>query len=185
MNPILHFGDERLLVQAFKQEFNRLGFKFTVKEVRHAVKYANKKEEEFKEELYKEGDKFLETIEKTGAKAYVGIGRDYVLLDPEASSGSGAMFSQIRGLYYIPQIFLEHKFKDIPIEGIADNEFWVQSVKILKANLFVANHPDLFAIRMMNFGTSPGSMALSASAALYTGSGHSSPEVSSVAVGVT
>jgi len=160
MNPILHFGDEGLIIQAFKQEFNRLGFEFTVKEIRDAVKYANKKEEEFKEELYKEGDKFLETIEKTGAKAYVGIGRDYVLLDPEASSSSGAMFSQIRGLYYIPQIFLEHKFKDIPIKGIANNEFWVQSVKILKASLFVADHPDLFAIRMMNFGCGPDSLKI-------------------------
>jgi len=160
INPILHFGDEELLVQAFKQEFNRLGFRFTNKEIREAVKYANKTEEEFKEELYKEGDKFLETIEKTGAKAYVGIGRDYVLLDPEASSSSGAMFSQIRGLYYIPQIFLEHKFKDIPIKGIANNEFWVQSVKILKASLFVANHPDLFAIIMMNFGCGPDSLKI-------------------------
>ncbi|GAH82357.1 unnamed protein product, partial [marine sediment metagenome] len=97
INPILHFGDEELVVQAFKQEFKRLGFKFTNKEIRGAIKYANKAEEEFKNELYKEGDNFLETIEKAGAKAYVGIGRDYVLLDPEASSSSGAMFSQIRG----------------------------------------------------------------------------------------
>ncbi len=160
INPILHFGDEQLLVQAFKQEFNRLGFRFTGKEIREAVKYANKAEEEFKNEIYKEGDKFLERVEKTGAKAYVGIGRDYVLLDPEASSSSGAMFSQIRGLYYIPQIFLEHKFKDISIKGIANNEFWVQSVKILKASLFVADHPSLFAIIMMNFGCGPDSLKI-------------------------
>ncbi len=160
INPILHFGDEELLIQAFKQEFNRLGFRFTGKEIREAIKYANKAEEEFKNELYKEGDKFLERIEKSGAKAYVGIGRDYVLLDPEASSNSGVMFSQIRGLYYIPQIFLEHKFRDIPIKGIANNEFWVQSVKILKASLFVANHPSLFAIIMMNFGCGPDSLKI-------------------------
>ncbi|MHC4459986.1 MAG: acyl-CoA dehydratase activase-related protein [Planctomycetota bacterium] len=160
INPILHFGDEELLVQAFKQEFNRLGFRFTGKEIREAIKYANKAEEEFKNEIYKEGDKFLERIEKSGAKAYVGIGRDYVLLDPEASSNSGDMFSQIRGLYYIPQIFLEHKFRDIAIKGIVNNEFWVQSVKILKASLFVANHPHLFAIIMMNFGCGPDSLKI-------------------------
>jgi len=160
INPILHFGDEELLVQAFKKEFNRIGFRFADKEIRDAIKYANEAEERFKEELYKEGDKFLETIERAGAKAYVGIGRDYVLLDPEASSSSGDMFSQIRGLYYIPQIFLEHRFRDIPIKGIANNEFWVQSVKILKASLFVANHPDLFAIIMMNFGCGPDSLKI-------------------------
>jgi activator of 2-hydroxyglutaryl-CoA dehydratase/predicted nucleotide-binding protein (sugar kinase/HSP70/actin superfamily) len=160
INPILHFGEEGLLVQELKREFNRLGFKFTDKEIRDAIKYAEEAEEEFKNELYREGDKFLEIIERSSAKAYVGVGRDYVLLDPEASSSSGAMFSQIRGLYYIPQIFLEHKFKDIPLKGISDNEFWVQSVKILKASLYVANHPNLFPIRMMNFGCGPDSLKI-------------------------
>lgn len=160
INPILHFGDEELLVQALKKEFNRLGFKFTDGQVRDAIKYAEKKEEEFKNELYREGDKFLEKIERNNEKAYIGIGRDYVLLDPEASSSSGAMFSQIRGLDYMPQIFLEHKLRDIPIEDIVENEFWVQSVKILKANLFVAGHPNLFAIRMMNFACGPDSLKI-------------------------
>ncbi len=160
INPVLHFGDEQLLIQAFRQEFDRLGFRFTKGRVRGAIKYADKKEEEFKNELYKEGDKFLERIQENNAKGYIGIGRDYVLLDPEASSDSGAMFSQIRGLDYIPQIFLEHKFRDIPIEDVVDNEFWVQSVKILQANLFVANHPNLFAVRMMNFGCGPDSLKI-------------------------
>ncbi len=70
------------------------------------------------------------------------------------------MFSQVRGLHYIPQIFLEHRFEHIPIEDIADNEFWVQSVKILKANLFVAGHPNLFPIRMMNFACGPDSLKI-------------------------
>jgi len=160
INPVLHFGDEQLLIQAVRQEFDRLGFKFTKGQVKDAIKYAEKKEEEFKNELYKQGDKFLERIQENNTKGYVGIGRDYVLLDPEASSDSGAMFSQIRGLDYIPQIFLEHKFRDIPIEDVVDNEFWVQSVKILKANLFVANYPNLFAVRMMNFGCGPDSLKI-------------------------
>jgi len=70
------------------------------------------------------------------------------------------MFSQVRGLYYIPQVFLEHKFMDIPLAHIVENEFWVQSVKILKANLFVANHLNLFAIRMMNFACGPDSLKI-------------------------
>jgi predicted nucleotide-binding protein (sugar kinase/HSP70/actin superfamily) len=41
-----------------------------------------------------------------------------------------------------------------------DNEFWVQSVKILQANLFVAEHPNLFAIRMMNFACGPDSLKI-------------------------
>ncbi len=160
INPIIHFGDMQLLVQAFKEEFNRLGRRFSNKQIKDAIEYAEQAESQFREELYKEGDKFLQRVEQNNVKAYVGIGRDYVLLDPEASSNSGAMFSQVRGLDYIPQVFLEHKFADIPIDDIVENEFWVESVGILKANLFVAGHPNLFAIRMMNFACGPDSLKI-------------------------
>jgi len=160
MNPILHFGDEELVVQAFRREFDRLGFAFSDRRIRAAIKYADRMEEQFTADLYAEGDKFLRRIESDNGKAYVGIGRDYVLLDPEASSNSGSMFSQIRGLDYIPQVFIEHKFEDIRLDQIVENEFWVQSVKILKANVFVADHPNLFAIRMMNFACGPDSLKI-------------------------
>jgi len=158
INPVLHFGDENLLIHSLREEFKRLGFRFSNRGLRDSIRYANKAEEEFKKELYDVGDKFLTKIDESEEKAYVGIGRDYVLLDPEASSNSGVMFSQVRGLHYIPQIFLEHRFEDIPIDNIAENEFWVQSVKILKANMFVAGHPNLFPIRMMNFACGPDSL---------------------------
>ncbi len=160
INPVLHFGDIQLLVKEIRHEFERLGFGFSNKKIRDAIKYADVAESKFKEELYKEGDKFLKRVEKNNEKAYVGIGRDYVLLDPEASSNSGNMFSQIRGLNYIPQLFLEHRFEDIVLDDIVENEFWVQSVKILKANFYVANHPNLFAIRMMNFACGPDSLKI-------------------------
>jgi activator of 2-hydroxyglutaryl-CoA dehydratase/predicted nucleotide-binding protein (sugar kinase/HSP70/actin superfamily) len=160
INPILHFGDPELLVREIKNEFARLKINFTDRRIKDAVRYADHAEQQFKAELYEEGDKFLKKVERNNEKVYVGIGRDYVLLDPEASSNSGAMLSQIRGLNYMPQLFLEHKFMDIPLDEIVDNEFWVQSVKILKANVFVANHPNLFAIRMMNFACGPDSLKI-------------------------
>jgi len=158
INPVLHFGDEELLVRSLKQEFKRLHFGFTDGQIRSAIRYAYEAEAKFMQELYAEGDKFLKRIEDNGEKAYIGIGRDYVILDPEASSNSGSMFSQIRGLNYLPQIFIEHKFEDVSLAGVVENEFWVESVKILKANLFVAAHPNLFAIRMMNFACGPDSL---------------------------
>jgi len=160
INPIVHFGDGGLLVRQLRKEFDRLDLGFTARQIREAIKYADDAEANFKEELCAEGDKFLKRVEAGNEKAYVGIGRDYVLLDPEASSNSGSMFSQIRGLDYIPQLFLEHKFADIPLDGVVENEFWVQSVKILKANLYVADHPNLFAIRMMNFACGPDSLKI-------------------------
>lgn len=43
------------------------------------------------------GDRFLEELEESGEVGYVGLGREYVVLDPEASSRSGQMFSRERG----------------------------------------------------------------------------------------
>ena len=160
INPILHFGDMPLLVREMRREFDRLGFTYTEQRIREAITAADEAEGRFKAELATEGDKFLERVEKEDTKAYVGIGRDYVVLDPEASSHSGAMFSQTRGLDYIPQQFLEHRFQDAPIEDFVENEFWVQSVKILKANIWVADHPNLFAIRMVNFACGPDSLKI-------------------------
>ncbi len=159
-NPIMHFNDGPLLVQEIRKEFARVGFEFTVPEIRDALACAESAEEHFRDALHAEGDKFLQRIERENIQAYVGIGREYVLLDPEASSNSGAMFSQVRGLDYIPQIFLEHKFMDLSLDSFVENEFWVESVQILKANLFVADHPNLFPIRMINFACGPDSLKI-------------------------
>ncbi len=160
MNPILHFGDLPLLVENLRVELVRLGWDASLGRIKEAIRRAEEAERAFQQEIYAEGDRFLERIEKEQSKAYVGLGRDYVVLDPEASSNSGAMFSQVRGLDYIPQIFLEHRFLDVSLQGIVENEFWVESVKILKANLFVAGHPRLFGIRMMNFACGPDSLKI-------------------------
>ena len=160
INPIIHFGDMPLLVRELRREFDRVGFPYSGRQMREAIAYADEAEERFQTALYAEGDKFLERIERENIRAYVGIGRDYVLLDPEASSSSGTMFSQVRGLDYIPQQFLEHKSRDVRIDAFVENEFWVQSVKILKANVFVADHPNLFAIRMVNFACGPDSLKI-------------------------
>lgn len=159
-NPILHFGDLPLLVRQLRIEFERLGFRYSEKQLRDAIASADHAEKEFKAELYAEGDKFLERVTKEDTKAYVGLGHDYVLLDSEASSNSGAMFSQVRGLDYIPQQFLEHKFQDLDLHEFVENEFWTQTVKILQAGLFVANHPNLFAVRMVNFACGPDSLKI-------------------------
>jgi len=160
LNPILHFGDLPLLVEQIGVEFKRVGLEVPASGIREAIALADEAERAFLQELYAEGDRFLERVEKDNAAAYVGLGRDYVLLDPEASSHSGEMFSQVRGLDYIPQIFLEHRFLDLSLKDLVENEFWVESVKILKAGLFVAGHPNLFGIRMMNFACGPDSLKI-------------------------
>ncbi|MFC1761329.1 acyl-CoA dehydratase activase-related protein [Planctomycetota bacterium] len=160
VNPILHFQDVPLLMRELQIEFDRLGLHFSRRQIKKAITQADQAERDFQADLYAEGDRFLERIERNNQKAYIGLGRDYVLLDPEASAQSGAMFSQVRGLDYLPQVFLEHRFQDISLDGIVENEFWVQSVKILKAGLWVAEHPLLYGIRLINFGCGPDSLKI-------------------------
>jgi len=69
-------------------------------------------------DLAAEGENFIQNLQTSDEPGYVGTGRDYVLLDPEASSNSGYMFSKTRGMRYIPQIFLRHRFEEIPIDGL-------------------------------------------------------------------
>jgi activator of 2-hydroxyglutaryl-CoA dehydratase/predicted nucleotide-binding protein (sugar kinase/HSP70/actin superfamily) len=159
-NPVVHFGDLPLMVREIRREFARVGFQYTDKQMKEAIACADEAERQFQADLYAEGDKFLERVEREGSPAYIGIGRDYVVLDPEASSSSGAMFSQVRGLEYLPQVFLEHRFMGLPLGEFVQNEFWVESVRILQAGLFVANHPNLFAIRMVNFACGPDSLKI-------------------------
>lgn len=156
--PILEFGEPEALIESFKNELRRIGFRVDRRRLKKALARADAAEADFLKDLYRLGDKFLE---KTAGKiAFVGVGRDYVVLDPEASSSSGAMFAGVRGLHYIPQIFLQHRYGHLSIDDLAANEYWVESVDILKAHRFIAARRNLFPVRMMNFGCGPDSMKL-------------------------
>jgi len=156
--PVLEFGEPEALIESFTKELGRIGFRVGRRRIKEALARAEAAEGEFLRELYGLGDKFL--AKTAGKIAFVGVGRDYVVLDPEASSNSGAMFSALRGLYYIPQIFLQHRYRHLSIDDMAINEYWLESVDILKAHRFIAASNNLFPVRMMNFGCGPDSMKL-------------------------
>jgi predicted CoA-substrate-specific enzyme activase len=156
ISPILQFGQERILVDNLRRELIAKGFTFPRKRIQQALAFAEQAEAAFVAELGKIGDMFMERTRDT--IAYVGIGRDYVLLDPEASSYAGTMFSQVRGLDYIPQIFLKHRFGPLE-QAQLDVEYWCESIDILRAHHYVG-HMNLYPIRLMNFGCGPDSVKL-------------------------
>ncbi|MEW6079684.1 MAG: BadF/BadG/BcrA/BcrD ATPase family protein [Thermodesulfobacteriota bacterium] len=156
--PVLEFGEPEALIETFIREFRRLGLAIDRRRMKRALARADAAEAEFLRELAGLGDKFL--ARTAGEIAYVGVGRDYVVLDPEASSNSGSMFAALRGLHYLPQIFLHHRYQHLSIHDMAKNEYWVESVDILKAHRFIAGSANLFPVRMMNFGCGPDSMKL-------------------------
>jgi len=100
---VLYLKDDEKTAKALFDEFHRLGYDISLDDILKAIAYANERLKAFKEELYRYGDEFLKELDKTGEAGYVGLGRDYVILDPQASSNSGSMFSKQRGMRYIPK----------------------------------------------------------------------------------
>ncbi len=156
--PVWHLGNRDKMAREFHRVLKRAGYDIPVNKITKAFLDADEKTRAFLEDLAAEGEKFLSDLERSGEPGYVGTGRDYVLLDPEASSNSGYMFSTTRGMRYIPQIFLRHRFEGIPIDDLVDNEYWEHSVEILKASIYTARHPDLYPVRLMNFACGPDSI---------------------------
>jgi predicted nucleotide-binding protein (sugar kinase/HSP70/actin superfamily) len=157
ISPVLQFGQDRLLVDNLRREMIAKGLPFSRGRIQQAIACADQAEKAFVAELGKIGDTFMDRTRDT--IAYVGIGRDYVLLDPEASSYAGAMFSQVRGLEYIPQIFLKHRFGPLSQTQL-DVEYWCESIDILRAHDYTVGHTNLYPIRLMNFGCGPDSVKL-------------------------
>lgn len=158
LSPVWHLGQRRAMAVELRRIMEKAGFEIPVRKIHQAFRHADRKTEDFMRELAGEGDTFLENLARSDGPGYVGTGRDYVILDPEASSNSGYMFSKTRGMPYIPQIFLRHRYSDLPIDDLVENEYWQHSVDILKASIFVARHPDLYPIRLMNFACGPDSI---------------------------
>ncbi|MFH1707449.1 MAG: acyl-CoA dehydratase activase-related protein [Planctomycetota bacterium] len=171
LNPVINFGDLDTVAAAFRDELRRIGRPLSLRRIRAAVRYAESCEAAFTADLARAGDRFLARLDAGTGPGFVGIGRDYVLLDPKASSDTGHMFSRVRGLAYIPQIFLRHRFAHLPIEDLVDKEYWEESDTILRCDLFTADHPRLFPIRMLNFGCGPDSMKLYQEELLFASAG--------------
>ncbi|MEA3508125.1 MAG: acyl-CoA dehydratase activase-related protein, partial [Synergistota bacterium] len=158
VRPVLRLGNKDSMAEVIASELNRTGCPRTLESIRNAIGEAQKAERKFSEALSSIGEAFLNKLEKTGEKGYVGLGRDYVVLDPEASSRTGAMFSSVRRMRYLPQAFLREHYSGVDIDSLVENEYWAQSADILKACLFVARHPLLYPIRQMNFACGPDSI---------------------------
>jgi len=158
VRPVLHPGDENAMTETIAAELRRVGHPRSRERIRNALAGAARAEQAFSAALASTGRAFLDELSETGEKGYVGLGRDYVVLDPEASSRTGSMFSSVRGMRYLPQIFLREHYSGIDIDSLVENEYWAQSADILKACLFVARDPLLFPIRQMNFACGPDSI---------------------------
>ncbi len=158
IRPVWHLGDRDQMARTLCEELSLAGYEIPSSKIMSAFQSADEAKRSFDAEITRVGDRFLESIESRDEPGYVGLGRDYVVLDPAASSDTGRMFSTLRGMNYIPQVFLTHLFDSVPVDDLVSNEYWEQSSSILKASIFTARHERLYPIRQMNFACGPDSI---------------------------
>lgn len=158
LSPIWRFGKPAEMARTLQGELARIGHDVSVRRVLEAFEEAEQAREAFREALAAVGNAFLERVAASGEPGYVGLGREYVLCDPAASSETGSLFSRVRGMNYIPMAFLWKACRDVPVHELVENEYWVNNAEILKASLFVAKTPGLYPIRQMNFACGPDSI---------------------------
>jgi activator of 2-hydroxyglutaryl-CoA dehydratase/predicted nucleotide-binding protein (sugar kinase/HSP70/actin superfamily) len=156
--PIWKFGNPDETARVLQAELARIGSWAPLGKVLEAFGKADSARAAYREALAAAGEGFLRRVAQGGQPGYVGLGREYVLCDPAASSDTGRLFSRVRGMDYIPMAFLWKATRDIPIHDLVDNEYWVNNAEILKASLFVAKTPGLYPIRQMNFACGPDSI---------------------------
>ena len=156
--PTWKFGDPAGMAESLLGELERIGLKTAKGRILEAFEKADAAREAFLEALAAAGETFLKRVADSGGPGYVGLGREYVICDPMASSGTGSLFSRIRGMDYIPMVFLWKAFRNVPVHKLVENEYWCNTAEILKASLFVARTRGLYPIRQMNFACGPDSI---------------------------
>ncbi|MBU1168249.1 MAG: hypothetical protein KKD44_01665 [Proteobacteria bacterium] len=157
--PVLYFNDPaNRLHQSFHKDLTRLyGKRFTIKQIRGAIRDAKAAEQAFLSEIYLTGESLVEQLRKKKIKIFLGLGRGYTLLDDKASSRVHELFVK-NGLHFIPSFFLKPVMHDIRF--ISENMYWVQGRNIIRYTLESAINPDFFPVRATNFNCGSDSMLL-------------------------
>lgn len=149
--PIVYFNNpDYPLDKSIKKDLDRIfeEKKYSKRDVRDAVKEAEKKQHEFLEEVYETGDEIISRLKRIKEPIFVGVGRGYTLFDDKASSKVHELFA-VNGLNFVPSFFLRPE--DIDIDNFAENMYWIQGRNMLRTTVKIAGDPNLHYVRMTNF----------------------------------
>lgn len=123
--------------------------------IKEAYYDAVKVQNDFTNELFDIGSKFMKTLEENPDQyAIVLVGRPYNSFAEDANKGIPRKFAS-RGIYVLPYDMLD--FRE---ETIDDDMYWEGGKKILKVSKIIKRHPQLFATYISNFSCAPDSMII-------------------------
>jgi len=153
LRPILDFQWGRNMVYDSLLTFGReLGV--SKSEVRAAFHAAERTQEEFYTGLRRRGAEVLRSLEGSGRKALVLIGRTYNTCDAGVNLNFPKKIREL-GHVAIPMDMLP--LQELPGEEVAPNMFWRTGQRIIGAVQYIRDRSDILPLYLTNFGCGPDS----------------------------
>ncbi len=155
ISPIFNFGNGYdTCYDLFVECAYKVGINDEIR-INKAYQIALKMQNDYQEELYEMGRKFLEKLDlEPDSYAIVLVGRPYNSFTDIANKGIPQKIAS-RGVYVIPYDMLDYRKETL------DNEmYWEGGKKILKVAKIIKRHPRLFATYVSNFSCAPDSILI-------------------------
>jgi predicted CoA-substrate-specific enzyme activase len=155
--PTIHFRASRENVKReLKEMLKKYRFGGTrIRKCDEAVEKAFLAQDVFRSQIREAGLKALATLERTGERGIVFVGRGYNIYDKEVNLNVPNKLRMEYGVNVIPMDFLP--IDNVDITDINSNMFWNYGKKILAASRVVSTKPYLQMIYFTNFKCGPDS----------------------------
>ncbi len=146
LTPTIHlkYDPDSLAIEISKQIRSKLGVNST--QIRKALYYALDKQEQFIEELYREGHKIID-VHDSHEPLVIVTGRPYNLYDERLNLRLGQNLAKI-GISALPMDFI-----DVSSVDLSDfpSMYWGLGARILRTARFVKGHANYFGLHLTNF----------------------------------
>ncbi len=154
LSPQMHFRDGQTAVTRHLQKFFKpLGVSRST--VTKAVRAGYEAQAAFAASLIDKGHEAMATLERTGAKAIILVGRPYNVHDAGMNLSAAQKLRDFYGVNCIPLDCLDTE--PVDIRNVNPNMFWSLGRKILAASKLIAAKPNLHIINITNFKCGPDS----------------------------
>ena len=145
-HPFLPYDNDKFMVRELYRILKE--YRVTKKEIAEAVEIARAEDREFKADIKRHGEMYLEWAEKNGKKSVVLAGRPYHL-DPEINHGLDKIITSF-DMVVLTEDSVFH-LADLP-RPIRALDQWVYHSRLYRAAEFVGTRDDVEIVQLNSFG---------------------------------
>lgn len=147
INPFLPINDNKNLIKVIQDLDCFKEYKFTKKELKKAVKAAEKEYQQFKEDIIRKGEESIKYIKENNLRGIVLAGRPYHV-DPEINHGLDTLITSL-GLAVLSEDSISYEEVSKKLRVV---DQWVFHSRLYAAAEFVGKHDFLEMIQLNSFG---------------------------------